>query len=856
MDPEARIEENEDIPVEAGWVWKRATLQQVKAAINIYYRDSIIRNIQDVLQHVGGDETLQQFRLGCFGHFLDYRGGISCNKALHALMTHEIITPIARDDEVWFHVGSKHIKFSKAEYALVTGLNFGESTFDLHEPHEMPIGVYNQALGGVPVSVFDLWKKFNGRHISGSALDYLKVANVLFLYLMLFGYDPERMIEGWVWVLVEDIARWNSFPWGAYTFQVLLHYIRKVPVHTSRLSKRKSYHFYGPVYALLIWAYEAIPELGRTCAVRDGVYPSPRCLMWTFPRLYKDFTSFFTQELDCFETLKPTVEELKQPYWKSLQCENPLGVRYTPRENPIKRVMSTLHLEASVVNQAIQQPMSCADTSDVDVLIQQPSRSKKRVLINEGMSIKDTERPTKVVKHPTETIKRPSEAAAIDALPLRSQRPLLNTTGSRMTDTGHQCCCKHVCIDPDAFEERVMGHLVPRLTRFFEDLVRRLFEEHRASSPQCHDSIHIPSRIYETTSGGLAEGSPTLPPSERVTVPAHSPRATTPMTVHDPISPLTTSPSGQQDDASFTTSSTSSPTATPESHHQPKLLEKVCTQNEDTTAMHKNEVIVQAYRQFRNQGTNVFVKLGFSGYIAGQDFFTELEDPARGMSIKAIDLYLEFLRRWLNSERCLLAGVTADSVCILDAGFFSALKCQWDILHPDDPECEGDYGLSDYSGWTPSNELVKYVRLWANEARPWWNASHLIIVCRINEHWVTCRVCLLDWCIELYDSLLYKSDDQRRDQQLRPLRRLLPELLNATQYWAKSGRPETYEELPIKRVSSDVQFLQTDEVSCGVYACMYAQRLITGTPPIELGIDALRDYRKQIAWRIYSLSNG
>lgn len=848
MDSEARIEENEEITVEAGWVWKRASLQQVKAAINIYYRDSIIRNIQDVLQHVGGDETLQLFRSGCFGHFLLYRGGVSCNKALHALMAHEIITPVSRDDEVWFHVGNKKIKFSKAEYALVTGLNFGESAFNPHEPHEMPIGVYNQALGGAPVSVFDLWKKFNGRHISGSSLDYLKVANVLFLYLMLFGYDPERIIEGWVWVLVEDIARWNNFPWGAYTFQVLLHYIRKVPVHASRFSKRFSYHFYGPVYALLIWAYEAIPELGRICAVRDGTHPSPRCLMWTFPRLYKDFTSFFDQELDCFKTLKPTVEELKQPYWKSLQCDNPLGVRYMPRENPVKRVMSTLHLEASVVNQVIQQPMSCGDTSVVDVLIQQPTRSKKRVLINEGTSIKDAEHPTKVVKHPTEAIKRPTEAAGIDAPPLQSRAHLLNTTSSRMTDTVHHCCCKHVCIDPNVFEERVIGHVVPHLTRLVEDLVRRLFEEHHASSPQCHNSIHIPLRMSETTSGGLAEGSQILPPSERV--PVHSLHATTPMTVHDPTSPSTTSPPGQRDDSSFTTSSTPSPTTTPQLHHQTKPSEKVCTQNEDTTAMDKDEVIVEAYKHFRNKGTNAFVKLGFQGHIAGQDFFTKLEDPTCDMSRKAIDLYLEFLRRWLNS--CLLAGVVADSVCLLDAGFFSALKFQWDILHPYDPECKGEHSLADYSGWSPPKELVKYIRLCANEERPWWNASHLIIICQIDKHWITCRVSLLDWCIELYDTLSH----QLVDQQLRPLRLLLPKLLDAAQYWRKSDRSETYKELPLKRMPNDVQFMQMDEVSCGVYACMHAQRLITGTPPIELGFDAICDFRKQIARRIYSLSNG
>lgn len=196
-------------------------------------------------------------------------------------------------------------------------------------------------------------------------------------------------------------------------------------------------------------------------------------------------------QLDCFKTLKPTVEELKQPYWKSLQCENPLGVRYTPRENPIKRVAPALHLETSIVNQLIQQPMSSTETSVVDVLIQQPRRSKKRVLINEGTSIKVAERPTKVVKHPT-------EAAATDAPPqqmqMQMQKHLLNTASSRMTGTSHRCCCKHICLDPDSFEERMMGRIVPRLTQFLEDLVRRLFEERSASIPQHHNSIHTPSR--------------------------------------------------------------------------------------------------------------------------------------------------------------------------------------------------------------------------------------------------------------------------------------------------------------------------------------------------------------------------
>lgn len=208
--------------------------------------------IKSVLQCVGGEETVQRFRSGCFGHLLQVSGGTSCNTALHALLAQEIITPGARDDEVWFRINDQHIRFSCTEYALVTGLNFGSSTFDPHEAHEMPNGIYQRLLGAAPISIKDLEKKFIGQHIGGSADDYLKVANILVLYLMLIGYDTRRHIEEWVWVLVEDAAQWNSFPWGAYTFQVLMHYIRTLPIHPSDLSAKNSYGFHGPVFALQV----------------------------------------------------------------------------------------------------------------------------------------------------------------------------------------------------------------------------------------------------------------------------------------------------------------------------------------------------------------------------------------------------------------------------------------------------------------------------------------------------------------------------------------------------------------------------------------------------------------------------
>ncbi|KAH6759328.1 hypothetical protein C2S51_019563 [Perilla frutescens var. frutescens] len=121
-------------------------------------------------------------------------------------------------------------------------------------------------------------------------MDYILIANVLFLHTMIFGYDQTHMIDDWVWVLVEDQDRWNSFPWGAYAFSLLQHYMGLVPstdVELRRKFKKTeekaslSYHFYGPVLALLVWAYEALPRLGAHCAQVSSPATLPRCSKWT-----------------------------------------------------------------------------------------------------------------------------------------------------------------------------------------------------------------------------------------------------------------------------------------------------------------------------------------------------------------------------------------------------------------------------------------------------------------------------------------------------------------------------------------------------------------------------------------------
>ncbi|KAH6760938.1 hypothetical protein C2S51_017887 [Perilla frutescens var. frutescens] len=159
----------------------------------------------------------------------------------------EVIIDGAREHDIWFRVGETNIRFYPSEFALVTGLQFGGSNFDLSTSYEIPgTSFYSRELKKIPLRVKDPLERFRTYSLGDDAM----VANVLFLHTMIFGYDQTHMIDDW-------------------------HYMGLVPSTEVELRRkfkkteekaRLSYHFYGPVWALLVWAYEALPRLDAHCA--------------------------------------------------------------------------------------------------------------------------------------------------------------------------------------------------------------------------------------------------------------------------------------------------------------------------------------------------------------------------------------------------------------------------------------------------------------------------------------------------------------------------------------------------------------------------------------------------------------
>ncbi|XP_057811255.1 uncharacterized protein LOC131025477 [Salvia miltiorrhiza] len=264
----------------APYRWKRPSLIYETRAINLYVRNTIFEEIRTTLKAVGGKSTIQTFKSGTIGRLSDHERYASANNVLHHLLSRQIEGGDIPPHEAWFVVGSRIIRFTAPDYALITGLHFGFCEFDPDAEHQIPANsIFYRYFGGRPTKVGTLKTKFKAKQLGKDPEDYIKAGNLLMYYLFLLCRD-DVYIEAWAWTLVEDLDEWNWFPWGSYTYQVLLHYLSLAGTRDDVL-KKPAYHFFGPVWALQIWSYEVIPTLGSICGTRNPVPKFPRALMWT-----------------------------------------------------------------------------------------------------------------------------------------------------------------------------------------------------------------------------------------------------------------------------------------------------------------------------------------------------------------------------------------------------------------------------------------------------------------------------------------------------------------------------------------------------------------------------------------------
>ena len=104
---------------------------------------------------------LERFKDSCFGHFLLMPELKFSAQIVHHMLLHQCLTK--KDDEMWFLVNSKGLRFGEDEFGLIIGLSFG------------PIPQHNETSMRIRDVYFNSENKVRNDHLENAFLSFGEV---------------------------------------------------------------------------------------------------------------------------------------------------------------------------------------------------------------------------------------------------------------------------------------------------------------------------------------------------------------------------------------------------------------------------------------------------------------------------------------------------------------------------------------------------------------------------------------------------------------------------------------------------------------------------------------------------------
>ncbi|KAL2505382.1 Ubiquitin-like protease domain-containing protein [Abeliophyllum distichum] len=231
------------------------------------------------------------FETSCFGPLLKLRKIKLASQLVHQLLMRSMKT---KKEEAWFKIGNKRARFGLQEFVLVTGLNATSS-----ENVEMS--------GGADCRIVkDHFKKSGGKIMKGDVYeafkrckrnqtDKYKLGLIIILAYVLLATEENTLIELWCFELVDDLHRFDKFPWGKMSYDYTIRIVKRDMGDKLRNS---------------------LKEGESRC--RYSLHGFPLAIMPKRLTSSDVVTVLESKELEVMSTLIPTEVELQEVYWKEL----------------------------------------------------------------------------------------------------------------------------------------------------------------------------------------------------------------------------------------------------------------------------------------------------------------------------------------------------------------------------------------------------------------------------------------------------------------------------------------------------------------------------------------------------------
>ncbi|VFQ59358.1 unnamed protein product [Cuscuta campestris] len=255
-------------------------------------------NVNEVARQIRAklnQEELGRFRTSAFGVLLDV---LDCPWISGQLLIHLVGNCVqstddsGRKDKLKFKILGNEVVLTKGQFHLITDLKMGGHR-----------GIMDNGVGGrFAARYFQSSKSVKRKEITKAFLrfnrdaegtmpsDALKMSLIYALANTFLGNQPSVNLPMHYLSLVDDIEKFNNYPWGDDVWSELVDHVYRCALCIEKGGSTRP-TFGGYMFALQVWAFETFPSLAEAgmCVLdSERVNSIPRCLRW---RVYAKFSS-------------------------------------------------------------------------------------------------------------------------------------------------------------------------------------------------------------------------------------------------------------------------------------------------------------------------------------------------------------------------------------------------------------------------------------------------------------------------------------------------------------------------------------------------------------------------------------
>ncbi|CAA0811658.1 Unknown protein [Striga hermonthica] len=165
----------------------------------------------------------------------------------------------------------------------------------------------------------DLLEKFDELKKKEDANLKYKLGLITVLEHVILSAECRTLVDEKWFHFVEDLEHFNSYPWGNLSYGYTVKLFKPNSFGKTKNPKSITYSLHGFPLAMMVWAFEALPELGRQFVEQCSTGGLPRIMCWKMDKHVRSeqlITFFNTSEVQVRRTLQPSSDEVETSYLK------------------------------------------------------------------------------------------------------------------------------------------------------------------------------------------------------------------------------------------------------------------------------------------------------------------------------------------------------------------------------------------------------------------------------------------------------------------------------------------------------------------------------------------------------------